>query len=265
MRAANVLFKSTNEGQTWQPISADLTRNDKSRQGSSGGPITKDNTSIEYYCTIFTVMRSRSLRRACIWVGSDDGLIHVTRDGGKNWQKVTPPDMPEWIQINSIDAGPFDAGTAYVAATMYRHDDFKPYLFKTNDYGKTWKKITTGIPDPRISPGWFAPTRTRRGLLYAGTETRLAMSRSTTATTGSRCSSTCRLCRSPISWYTNARKTSSRPRRAEASGCWTTPLCFIRWRMRRADAYLFKPEDSYRMPGGGHPAAQRVRSGPTAR
>ena len=170
----NVLFKSTNEGQTWQAISGDLTRNDKSRQGSSGGPITKDNTSIEYFCTIFTVIES-PVGKGVIWVGSDDGLVHVTRDGGKSWQNVTPPGMPEWIQINSIDASSFEAGTAYVAATAYKLDDFKPYLFKTSDYGKTWKKITSGIPAGAFTRV-VREDPNRRGLLYAGTETGLHVS-----------------------------------------------------------------------------------------
>src|ERR1043166_7317467 len=118
---ANVLFRSVNEGQTWEVISPDLTRNDKSKQGASGGPITKDNTSIEYFGTIFTVMES-PVQQGVIWTGSDDGVVQLTRDGGKNWSNVTPSKdlMPEWIQINSIEASPFDPGTAYVAATMYK-------------------------------------------------------------------------------------------------------------------------------------------------
>jgi photosystem II stability/assembly factor-like uncharacterized protein len=174
--AANVLFKSTNEGQTWTAISPDLTRNDKSKQGPSGGPITKDNTSVEYYDTIFSVMES-PVQAGTIWVGSDDGLVQVTRDGGKNWSNVTPPAsiMPEWIQINSVEASPHDAATAYVAATMYKWDDNKPYLYKTNDYGKNWKKITTGIPDTAFTRV-IREDPNKRGLLYAGTETGLFVS-----------------------------------------------------------------------------------------
>ena len=98
---SNVLMKTTNEGQNWEVISPDLTRNDKSKMGTSGGPITQDNTSVEYYCTIFTVVES-PVTKGLIWVGSDDGLVHMTRDGGKKWDNVTPKDMPEWIQINSV-------------------------------------------------------------------------------------------------------------------------------------------------------------------
>src|SRR5438034_789494 len=174
--AANVLFKSTNEGQSWEVMSPVLTRNDKSKQASSGGPITKDNTSIEYYDTIFTVMES-PVQGGTIWSGSDDGLVYLTRDGGKNWSNVTPAKdiMPEWIQINSLDASPFDAGTAYVAATMYKYDDYKPYLYKTSNYGKSWKKVTNGIPDGAFTRV-IREDPNKRGLLYAGTETGIYIS-----------------------------------------------------------------------------------------
>ena len=170
--AANVLFRSGNEGQSWQIISPDLTRNDKSKQGSSGGPITKDNTSVEYYGTIFALMEL-PLQKGVIWTGSDDGLVYISKDDGKNWQNVTPPRsiMPEWIQINSLEASPNDPATAYVAATMYKWDDFKPYLYKTSDYGKTWKKITNGIPANAFTRV-IREDPNKRGLLYAGTETR---------------------------------------------------------------------------------------------
>jgi photosystem II stability/assembly factor-like uncharacterized protein len=172
----NVLFRSLDEGQSWEVISPDLTRNDKSKQGPSGGPITKDNTSVEYYSTIFTVIES-SVQKGLIWAGSDDGLVHVTRDGGKNWSNVTPGKdlMPEWIQINSIEASPHDPATAYVAATMYKWDDNKPYLYKTNDFGKTWKKITNGIPATTFTRV-IREDPNKRGLLYAGTETGIYVS-----------------------------------------------------------------------------------------
>jgi hypothetical protein len=129
---SQVIHRTTNEGQNWDVISPDLTRNDKSKMGSSGGPITQDNTSVEYYGTVFTIIES-PVAKGVIWAGSDDGLVHVTRDGGKKWDNVTPPGMPEWIRINSIDASPHEAGTAYVAATNYQQDDFRPYLYKTTD------------------------------------------------------------------------------------------------------------------------------------
>ena len=172
----NMLFRSTNEGQSWEALGGDLTRNDKSKQGTSGGPITQDNTGVEYYCTIFTIDESH-LTKGLIWTGSDDGLVHVTRDGGKKWDNVTPPKemMPEWIQINSVEASPHDAAKAYVAATMYKSDDHRPYLYRTSDYGKSWKKIVNGIPDNAFTRV-IREDPNKKGLLFAGTETGLYMS-----------------------------------------------------------------------------------------
>lgn len=166
--AGEVLFKTTDEGKSWTIISPDLTRNDKSKQQSSGGPITKDNTGVEVYGTIFSVVESPR-EKGLIWAGSDDGLIHVTRDGGGKWENVTPKAMPEWGTVSMIEASPFDAGTAYVAIERHRMDDFAPYAFKTHDYGKTWTEITTGIPkDVYVHAVREDPKR--KGLLYAGTE-----------------------------------------------------------------------------------------------
>ncbi|HEY2321811.1 MAG TPA: glycosyl hydrolase [Thermoanaerobaculia bacterium] len=168
--ASQYLMQSTNGGSSWQTISPDLTRNDKTKGGPSGGPITKDNTSVEYYSTIFYASES-PVEPGVLWAGSDDGLIHVSRDGGGHWDNVTPSKtiMPEWIMINEIDASPFDKGTAYVAATMYKSDDFRPYLYKTNDYGKTWTKIVDGIPNTEFTRVVRSDTK-RKGLLFAGTE-----------------------------------------------------------------------------------------------
>jgi photosystem II stability/assembly factor-like uncharacterized protein len=172
---ANLLFRSTNEGQSWEAMSPDLTRDDKSKQGPTGGPITKDNTSVEYYSTIFTLDESK-LTKGLIWTGSDDGLVHVTRDGGKNWTNVTPKGiMPEWIQINSIEASPHDPAKAYFAGTLYKSDDLRPYLYRTNDYGKTWKKIVNGIPADAFTRVIREDPK-RKGLLIAGTETGLYVS-----------------------------------------------------------------------------------------
>ena len=172
--AGNVLFKTTNGGESWKQISKDLTRNDPTKLGSSGGPITKDNTSVEYYCTIFAAAES-AVEKDVIWTGSDDGLIHITRDGGKKWTNVTPPEMPEWAQINSIEAHPTEAGGLYVAATRYKLDDFKPYLFKTTDYGETWTAINEGIDRKHFTRVVRADPE-RAGLLYAGTESGLYIS-----------------------------------------------------------------------------------------
>lgn len=165
---SNHVHMTTNGGQSWEIISPDLTRAEPDKLGKSGGPITYDDTSVEYYATIFAATES-PYEEGVIWAGSDDGLIHVTTDAGKNWTNVTPPDMPKYLMINSIDADPFVKGGAYIAGTQYKLGDYQPYLYKTKDYGKTWTKITSGIPDTyftrvvRADPG-------REGLLYAGTE-----------------------------------------------------------------------------------------------
>jgi len=166
--AGNVLFATENEGQTWEQISPDLTTNDKSRQASSGGPITKDNTSVEYYCTIFTAMES-PYEKDLLWTGSDDGLIHVSRDGGKKWDNVTPAGAPKWMMWNSLDADPFKKGAVYAVGTRYKSDDFTPYIYKTEDYGKSWKLITNGIAKNDFTRVVRADPK-KQGLLYAGTE-----------------------------------------------------------------------------------------------
>jgi len=172
--AGNVLFKTNNDGQSWQAISPDLTRNDKSKLGPSGGPITKDNTSVEYYCTIFAALESPN-EKGVLWCGSDDGVLSLSRDGGKNWEKVTPPDLPEWSQINSLEAHPTEKGGLYLAATRYKLDDFRPYLYKTLDYGKTWTKIVDGIKHEHFTRVVRADPK-RKGLLYAGTESGMYIS-----------------------------------------------------------------------------------------
>ncbi len=166
--AGNVLFATTNEGASWDPISPDLTTNDKSRQASSGGPITKDNTSVEYYCTIFAATESW-MEKDLLWTGSDDGVISVSRDGGKNWENVTPKDSPKWMMWNCIDVDPFKKGAAYFVGTRYKSDDFTPYIYKTEDYGKSWKLITNGIDRMHFTRCLRADLK-RPGLLYAGTE-----------------------------------------------------------------------------------------------
>jgi photosystem II stability/assembly factor-like uncharacterized protein len=165
---ANVVFKSNNEGESWTAISPDLTRHDPRTLGASGGPITKDQTSVEYYGTIFSIAES-PVARGTIWAGSDDGLIHVTRDAGKTWSNVTPPDLPEWMRISSIEPGHFAAGTAYVAGNRFQLEDMTPYLYKTTDYGKTWKRIITGIGRNDYARV-LREDPVRPGLLYAGTE-----------------------------------------------------------------------------------------------
>lgn len=164
----NVLFVSENEGQSWQAISPDLTTNDKSKQVSSGGPITQDNTSVEYYCTIFTAAES-PLEKDLLWVGTDDGLIQLSRNGGSSWENVTPRDCPKWMMWNRVEVDPFKKGAAYFVGTRYKLDDFTPYIYKTEDYGKSWKLITRGIPSLHFTRALVADKKIP-GLLYAGTE-----------------------------------------------------------------------------------------------
>ena len=131
-------------------ISPDLTRNDPEKQKSSGGPITQDNTSVEYYCTIFAAEES-PLEEGLIWVGSDDGLVHVTKDGGDNWTNVTPSGIPKWLMINDIEPDPHNKAACYIAGTLYKAGDFKPYIYKTENYGATWRKIVSGIPNEHFT------------------------------------------------------------------------------------------------------------------
>ncbi len=167
---SNYLHMTTDEGQSWKTISPDLTRGLPETIESSGGPITQDNTGAEFYSNIFVISES-ILEKGVIWTGSDDGLIHVTRDNGSTWENVTPPASmsPKLNMINSIDASPFDKGTVYVAATSYKFGDYTPYLYKTEDYGKSWKLITNGIKENYYTRV-IRTDHERKGLLYAGTE-----------------------------------------------------------------------------------------------
>lgn len=171
---SNHVHVTENEGQSWKLLSDDLTRNDPSKLVSSGGPITQDNTSVEYYCTIFAANES-PLKEGLLWVGSDDGLIHVSKNGGETWENVTPKNMPQWSMVNSIEPSAFNEGTCYVAATKYKLGDFAPYLYKTTDYGQTWTKITNGINNEHFTRVVREDPK-QKGLLYAGTETGMYIS-----------------------------------------------------------------------------------------
>ena len=171
---SNHVHVSEDEGQSWEIISPDLTRNDPKKLKSSGGPITQDNTGVEYYCTIFAANES-SIKEGLMWVGSDDGLIHLKKDGGNNWENVTPSNMPKWLMINSIEPSPFDPAVCYVAGTLYKTGDFKPYLYKTSDYGKTWSLITNGIKSEHFTRVLRADPE-KKGILYAGTESGMYIS-----------------------------------------------------------------------------------------
>ena len=246
--AANVLFKSTDEGQSWTPISGDLTRNDKSKQGPSGGPITKDNTSVEYYDVIFAVAPSPHDSNT-IWAGTDDGLVHITRDGGKTWTNITPKELPEWALISIVEASPHDPATAYVAATRYKLDDFRPYIYRTSDHGRTWQRVVAGIP-----PGHFIRVvredPARRGLLYAGGEFGVYVS----FDAGSSWQSLQRnLPVVPI--HDLAVKDHDLVAATHGRSFWIlddlTPLHQLSADVARAGRHLFRPRDTFRRPGGG--------------
>ncbi len=165
----NLVFKSTNEGQSWQPISPDLSKADPQTLQPTGGPVNRDSIGAETYATVFSLVESAH-EKGMLWAGSDDGLLHISKDGGANWQNITPSDLPEWMMISCIELSPYDKATAYVAGTRYKLDDYHPYLYKTTDYGQTWQRIDSGIAEDaftrvvRVDP-------VRKGLLYAGTET----------------------------------------------------------------------------------------------
>jgi hypothetical protein len=164
----NVLFKTTNEGQSWKVVSPDLTRHDPATLGPSGGPITLDQTTAEYYATIFALAES-PLVKGLLWVGSDDGLMHLTRDGGLHWSDITPQGFGGFTRVSIIEPSHYAAGTAYVAANRYQMQDEAPYIYKTTDYGHTWTKLVNGIPPTEFVRA-VREDPVRKGLLFASTE-----------------------------------------------------------------------------------------------
>jgi photosystem II stability/assembly factor-like uncharacterized protein len=245
---AQVLFRSMDQGSSWQAISPDLTRNDKAKQASSGGPISQDNTTIEYYDTIFTVDES-PVKQGVIWAGTDDGLVQLSQDNGATWANVTPKDMPEWIQINQLKASPFDAGTAYVAAVNYKNDDTKPYMFKTTDYGKTWKKIVNGIPNDQFTRVVIEDPN-KRGFLYAGTERGLFYS---TDAGENWLSLQLNLPIVQVADLTVQKREGDLVVATHGRAFYVLddlPVLYQLADARKSEAFLFKPEDTYRTTGG---------------
>ena len=245
--ASNHLHMTTNEGQSWDIISPDLTRNDPSTLGSSGGPITKDNTGVEYYATIFAVNESKQ-EDGLIWTGSDDGLVHVTKDGGENWTNVTPKKMPEWMMVNCIEIDPFTKGGAYIVGTKYKSGDYLPYIYKTENYGKTWKQITNGIGAEDFTRALRADPK-RKGLLYAGTERGMYISFDDGANWQKF------QLNLPIVPITDlAIKNNNLIAATQGRSFWMiddlTPIHQLTNSIIKEDVILFKPQDSYAMSGG---------------
>ena len=170
----NQIFRSTDEGQTWEAISPDLTHADPTTLEPTGGPINRDSIGAEMYATVYALTESPH-EAGILWAGTDDGRIHLSPDGGAAWREITPPDLPQWTMISCIEPSPFDASTAYVAATRYKLDDYRPYLYVTRDYGDHWSRIDSGIPEDDFTRVIRADPE-RRDLLYAGSETGLYVS-----------------------------------------------------------------------------------------
>ena len=243
---SNFVHVTYNEGQSFEVISPDLTRNDPKTLGASGGPITKDNTGVEYYGTIFAATESQ-FEEDLIWTGSDDGLVHITTDGGKNWTNVTPKKMPEWMMINCIEVDPFTAGGAYIIGTRYKLGDYSPYIYKTEDYGKNWKLLTYGIAPEHFTRALRADPK-RKGLLYAGTENGMYISFD-----DGKNWSTFQL-NLPIVPITDLTiKNDNLIAATQGRSFWLiddlTPLHQINESIISNDLFLYKPMDSYRMGG----------------
>lgn len=245
--ASNVVHVTRNGGESWEIISPDLTRNDASKMGPSGGPITKDNTSVEYYCTIFAIGES-PYEKDVIVAGSDDGLLHITKDGGKNWEKITPAGMPEWMMFNSVEFDPHTKGGLYVAGTRYKSGDYEPYLYKSKDYGKTWTKITDGIKAPHFTRVVRVDPK-RAGLLYAGTEFGMYNSFDDGASWKP---FQLNLPKVPITDLTL--KNDNLIAATQGRSFWIiddlTPLHQLNENVAKADFHVYKPMPSYRMNGG---------------
>ena len=255
---SNHVHATTNGGQSWEAISPDLTRGEPETIKSSGGPITQDNTGAEYYANIFVIAESPYTKDE-IWTGSDDGLIHVTQDGGKNWRPVTPPQSPKYNMWNSIEVNPFVKGGAYAVATSYKFGDYTPYAYKTTDYGKTWTVITTGIPKEEFLRVVRADPK-RPGLLYGGTEKGMWISFDDGANWNK-----FQLNLPPVPIADLAVKDDNLIAATHGRSFWMiddlTPLQQVTASMTGKESVLFKPMNTYRSPSQGGYREQRKGEG----
>ncbi|MGB3076179.1 MAG: hypothetical protein WBB36_12695 [Chitinophagales bacterium] len=247
------VHRSFDAGHSWETISPDLTRHEPKTIALSGGPITKDNTGAEVYADVFAFAESYA-KQGVLWAGSDDGLIHVSTDDGKNWNNVTIPSsqLADWALISIIEPSHYDAATAFVAATRYKSDDTKPYLFRTTDYGKTWKLIVTGI----VAGNYTRCIRedpNKQGLLYTGTETGIYVS----FDNGDHWQSLqLNLPNSPVHDIQIQKRDKDLVVATHGRAFWIlddlTPLYQMNDQLKNATTYLLKPRDTYKVGGGSY-------------
>ncbi len=245
------VHKSTDYGYSWDKISPDLTRHDPATMGPSGGPISKDNTGVETYATIFAFEES-TLEKGIFYAGSDDGLVHISKDAGKTWENITPPAslLPEFSMISIIEVSPHSPATVYLAATRYKLNDFKPYLLKSIDYGKTWKSISGNIPQDQFTRV-IREDPNQPNYLYAGTEQGVWVS----FNGGSAWQSLqLNLPTTPIHDLVIQKREKDLVVATHGRSFWIlddlSPIYQLNEEIAKSDAHLFKPGHAYRMSGG---------------
>jgi photosystem II stability/assembly factor-like uncharacterized protein len=251
------VHQTTDDGQSWQVISPDLTTNDKSKQGFSGG-LTGDNIGVEYFSVIFAIAESPK-EKGLIWVGTNDGLVQLTRDGGKNWTNVTKniPDLPPWGTVSNIEPSRYEPGAAYLTVDFHQVNNRDPFIYKTKDYGKTWQAITNGIPHSMLSYAHcIREDPVRRGLLYVGTENGLYVSFNDGEQWEPLQSN---LPRAPVYWMVVQEHFNDLVVGTYGRGFWIlddlTPVQEMNQTVRDSSAHLFPPRPTYRFRAGTVPVS----------
>ena len=246
---SNYVVRTVDGGHTWNVISPDLTRHDPKTLKPSGGPITLDNTGAEVYADVFALAES-PVKQGVIWTGSDDGLVYVTMDDGKNWTNVTPKALPDWALISYVEPSHFDAATCYVSATRYKSGDTNPYVFKTTDFGKTWTLITNGLPATTYNR-CVREDPNKKNILYCGLETGIYISFDEGAHWQSL---QLNLPNTPVHDIQIQNREKDLVIATHGRSFWVlddiTPLYQLSDEIAKSNTWLFKPRDSYRMPGG---------------